>query len=80
MHVTQITIIKYLIDNLKMAEYFLIFGRMIFNICFDIRIEVEYFNLEQSFFLLRLLLDLDIRALIFASTTNLEAGLRFAAI
>ena len=34
---------KNLINNSKMAEYFLIF-----NIYFDIRLEVEYFDLEPS--------------------------------
>ena len=33
-----------------MAEYFSIFGQMIFDIRFDIRFEVEYFDLELSFF------------------------------
>ena len=35
---------------LKMAEYNSIFGRMLFDICFDISFEVEYFDLESSFF------------------------------
>ena len=39
---------KNLSNNSKMAEYFLIFGQMIFNIRFDIRFEVEYFNLEPT--------------------------------
>ena len=37
---------KNLINNSKMAEYFLIFGRMIFNIRFENPVEVEYFDLE----------------------------------
>ena len=36
---------KNLINNSKMAEYFLIF-----NIYFDIRLEVEYFDLYHQFF------------------------------
>ena len=68
------------INNSKMAEYFLTFRQMIFDIPVDICFAVEYFDLEPSFFLLRLLFDLDIRALIFASTMNLEAEPRFAGI
>ena len=43
---------KNLINNSKMADYFLIFGRMIFNIRFDIRLEDKYFDLEPSIFCL----------------------------
>ena len=35
------------INNLKMDEYYLIFARMLFDICFNIRFEVEYFDLES---------------------------------
>ena len=56
-----------------MAEFYSIFVPMLF----DIRFKVEYSDLEPSFFCFALF-NLDIRALIFASTTNLEAGARFA--
>ena len=62
-----------------MATFYSIFIRMLFNIRFDFCFEVEN-QTPNHHFLLRLLCDLDIRALIFASTTNLEAGPRFAGI
>ena len=37
---------KNLINNSKMAEYYSIFAQMLF----DIRFEVEYFDIEPSFF------------------------------
>ena len=67
------------IKILKMAEFYSIFVRMLFNIRLDICFEVKYSDLEPSFFLC-LLFDLDKRALIFALTTNLKAGPRFARI
>ena len=62
-----------------MAEYYSIFARMLFDIRFDIRFEMEYFDLESSF-LRHLLFNLGYRGLLFASMTNLEAGPRFARI
>ena len=47
---------------------------------FDIFFEVKYFDLEKSFFLLRLPFNLDYRGLLFALKTNLEAGPHFADI
>ena len=46
---------------------------------FDIHFEVEYFNLEPSFFCFAYF-DLGYRGLLLASTTNLEASPRFADI
>ena len=46
LHVTRIRRIKICLNNLKMAKYYLIFARMLFNI----RFEVEYLDLEPSFF------------------------------
>ena len=46
MHVTRITWIKIRLINSKMAKYYSIFARMLF----DIRFEVEYLDLEPSFF------------------------------
>ena len=47
---SQIRWIKICLVNSKMAEYHLIFAQMLFNICFDIPFEVEYFDLEPSYF------------------------------
>ena len=62
---------KNLLKNSKMTKYYLIFAQMLFYICFDIRFEVEYFNLESSLFCF-------VYYLTKVSTTNLEAGPRFA--
>ena len=37
-----------LLNNLKMANIIRFLARMLFDICFDIRLEVEYFALELS--------------------------------
>ena len=60
-----------------MAEYYLIFARMLFDIRLDIGFEVKYFYIT---FLLRLLFNLGYRGLLFASMMNLKAGPRFAEI
>ena len=41
---------KNLINNSKMAKYFLIIGQLIFDIRFDIRLKVQYFDLKPLIF------------------------------
>ena len=50
MHVTQIRQIKIRLINSKMAKYYSIFAPMLLDIRFNIRFEVEYFDLQPSFF------------------------------
>ena len=57
-----------------MAKYYSIFAQMLF----DVRFEVEYFDLEPSFFCF--VYYIGHRGLLFTLMTNLEAGTRFADI
>ena len=74
-----------LINKSKMAEYYSIFGRMVFSIqslaewysLFASRLNTSFSN---DHFLLCLLFDLGYRGLRFVATTYLETGLRFAEV
>ena len=71
---------RYSLNNSKMAEYYSVFDRIAIQYSLRYSLQGQILQPQTITYLLCQLFDLYTRALVFASTTNLKAGHRFAKI